>query len=285
MTGTMKWPKTLMGAVVVLALVHSAAFAQGGQSAPDLKTALFKAADALGVLRGLQQEDSIVRLEYWATGTIVVGGQPCTVKSLHGSINYNVSGMRIDVSCTSGQRYVQAVSDRFAWNETQPGMNATPAQATLNERLIQLWATPQGVVKAVRAAGANAKVGVEGGATVLMYPLPPPLASATARARLGSQEITVATGQKRRIGNLIERVETRIADVVYETTYSEYGDWNDKDYKSDVMFPRRIVHKQGATTVVDLTVERTNTYNPYVIVPVPDNVQKAVPQGAAATRQ
>jgi opacity protein-like surface antigen len=284
MTAKTKWPNALIGAVALLALMTDAVSAQGGQNTPDLKTALFNAADALGVLRGLQQEDSIVRLEYWATGTILVGGQPCTVKTLHGSINYSVAGMRIDVTCTSGQRYVQAVSDRFAWNETQPGMNATPAQATLNERLIQLWALPQGVVKAVRAAGANAKVTVEGGATTLMYPLPAPLATATARTRLGTQEITVATGQKRRIGNLIERVETRLGDIVFETTYAEYGDWNDKDYKADVMFPRRIVHKQGGTTIADLTVERTNTYNPYVVVPVPENVQKAVPQGAAASR-
>jgi hypothetical protein len=57
------------------------------------------------------------------------------------------------------------------------------------------------------------------------------------------------------------------------TTYEDYGDWNGADYLSDVMFPRRIIQKRGTTTIADLTVTKTNTYNPYVIMPVPDSVK------------
>jgi len=75
--------------------------------------------------------------------------------------------------------------------------------------------------------------------------------------------------------NHIEQVETRTGNVTTVTTYEEYGDWNGADYLSDVMFPKHIVQKRGTTTVVDLTVTKTNTYNPYVIMPVPDSVKAA----------
>ena len=34
-----------------------------------------------------------------------------------------------------------------------------------------------------------------------------------------------------------------------------------------------IVQKRGGVTISDLTITETNTYNPYVIMPVPDNVK------------
>jgi hypothetical protein len=52
----------------------------------------------------------------------------------------------------------------------------------------------------------------------------------------------------------------------------DYGDWNGRDYFSDVMFPRRIVQRRGGVTLMDLTVTKTNTYNPYVVMPVPQSV-------------
>ena len=73
--------------------------------------------------------------------------------------------------------------------------------------------------------------------------------------------------------NHIEQVESRMGTVTTVTTYAEHGDWNGADYLSDVMFPKRIVQKRGTATTVDLTVTKTNTYNPYVIMPVPDSVK------------
>ena len=35
------------------------------------------------------------------------------------------------------------------------GQNATPAPATANDRMLELWSTPHGVVKAAQAAGAE----------------------------------------------------------------------------------------------------------------------------------
>ena len=77
-------------------------------------------------------------------------------------------------------------------------------------------------------------------------------------------------------------VETRVGAVTTVTTYSEFGDWNGSDYLSDVMFPKRIVQKRGADTVMDLTVTKTNTYNPYVIMPVPASIKAAGTQPPAS---
>jgi hypothetical protein len=38
--------------------------------------------------------------------------------------------------------------------------------------------------------------------------------------------------------------------------------------------PRRVVQTVDGQTVLDLTIDKTNTYNPYVIMPVPPAVQK-----------
>jgi hypothetical protein len=72
--------------------------------------------------------------------------------------------------------------------------------------------------------------------------------------------------------NQVEKVETRSGDSVMETTYSDYKDHG--EIQSDVLFPSRIVQKQGGTTVLDLTVTKTDTNNPYVVFPVPENVEK-----------
>ena len=251
------------------ALTTHAQGARRGQAArgtSELQAVLYNAANALGVLRGLGEEDSITTIEYWATGTMNTRGQAYRLTSYRASINYSVPGMRVDLTRTGPdgqpQRQIQSVSGAFAWNDTEPGMNGTPAPEAANERLIQLWTTPIGVIKAATAAGANTKVTVEGGATVLAFSLPAPLASVTVKATLNAQYQTA-------------RVETRLGSLLTETTYSDYGDWNDADYKADVMTPRHIVQKQGGVTVLDLTITKTNTYNPYVVVPVPGNVETA----------
>jgi Spy/CpxP family protein refolding chaperone len=41
----------------------------------DVKGLVFELANSMGMLRGLQQEDSILTLEQWAKGSMTVGGQ------------------------------------------------------------------------------------------------------------------------------------------------------------------------------------------------------------------
>ena len=250
-------------------------------SVPDLKTTLYKMADVLGMLRGAQEEDSVLTLDYRGGGTMAIGGQQAKLMSYRGSVRFNIPGLRVDFTRAGAdgkpQRQVQVVAGKFAWNETQPGQNPTPAMDTVNERLLQIWTLPPGIVKAAALAGATAKVSLEGGVVYVSFPLPAPLAG-TAKAALNATDVMVLTldnGDKYELTNLIDRVETRLGNVVTETTFADYADWNEADYKSDVLFPGRIVQRRNGVTVLDLTITRTNTYNPYVVMPVPENVQKS----------
>ena len=229
-----------------------------GQAATDPKRVLYEMQNSLGMLRGLQEEDSVRRIEYWGTaGSIAVQGRLMPLEKFRVSINYAVPGMRLDFT-RGGQREIRMVADKYAWNEETPGGTATPMPAAFAERMLQVWLTPIGLAKAAEESGV-ARVTIENGATVLSFPV----AGATVKATLNALYEP-------------ERVEARMGTTLIEITYSEYSDLNDVA-KADVFLPRRIVQKQGGATTLDLTVETSNTNNPYVILPVPDNVAKAAP--------
>ena len=246
-------------AVVVSAQGRGGAPRAGGAEANQLKQTLYDMADSIGMLRNANEVDRIGSMNYWATGTVVSGGQTCKVVDYKASVNWILKGMRVDYTCEgSPQRHVEVVKDALAWNETEPGKGGTPAPATANERTLLLWTLPAGAIKAANDAGAAAKVATENGKTVVSYPI----ASLKADVKITLNK-----------DSHIEQVESRMGNVTTVTAYEEYGDWNGADYLSDVMFPKRIVQKRGNATIMDLTITKTNTYNPYVIMPVPDNVK------------
>jgi glyoxylase-like metal-dependent hydrolase (beta-lactamase superfamily II) len=95
------------------------------------------------------------------------------------------------------------------------------------------------------------------------FPLDGPLAGINVKMTLNAK-------------NQVERVETMsdnpvLGDVVTETIYSDYKDLG--DIATDVMFPAHILQKQGGFPVLDLTVTKVDANNPYVVFPVPDNVE------------
>jgi hypothetical protein len=268
------------GALIIGALTASPGAQQrpAPDSAGDVKTLLFELANSMGMLRGLQQEDSILTLEHWAKGTMTVGQQKYDVPEYRLSVNYSVPGIRIDVRRqTPGgqpQRQIEVVSGASAWNETERGRNPTAARDRAKERLVYLWTTPMGIVKAARMAGAKATIRMAGGATVLSFPLPAPADDVTLHATVrkdASLLIPDEAALKTLVGTYVVRVETAGA-VVTDTTYAEYGDWNWEDYQADILLPRRMTRRQGDTTL-ELVTTNTNTYNPYVVMPVPENVR------------
>ncbi|HEY5617758.1 MAG TPA: hypothetical protein VIK60_07420 [Vicinamibacterales bacterium] len=247
-------------------------------SASDVKGLVFELANSMGMLRGLQQEESILTLEHWAKGTMTVGGQRFDVPEYRMSINFSVPGMRVDLRRQppggQAQRVIEVVSGSSAWNEADRGKNATAARDKVKERLVQLWTTPMGIVKAATMAGAKATVKNAGGAMVLSFPLPAPADDVTVNATLRRDSnllVPDPAALKTLVGTYIARVETT-GGVVSDTTYAEYGDWNWEDYQADIMQPRRITRKLGDMSL-ELTTVNTNTYNPYVIMPVPENVK------------
>ncbi len=262
------------------------------QPATDLESALYKAADAIGMLRGPQERDGVVTFEYWATGSIDLGGRSCQLTDYRASVRYPaadrrkrhpVPAMRVDFTCAAagGQkadRHVQVVAGELAWDETEPGRNATPMNQAAQERLLRIWTLPQGVIKAARLAGAKAMFSTEGSKPVITFPLPAPLQSGTVKATLDPQNFlfhTMPTGVRRYFSHRIERVEVRLNNAVTVITYSDYRDLNPDDYKSDALLPRRIVAERNGVKLMDLTLTKSQTYNPYVVMPVPETIKKA----------
>ncbi len=235
----------------------------------------------MGILRGVWEIDGVATLELQkSTGAIRVGGQPCALINYRASINYQVGGMRVQYACTGAdgqmRKAIEVVSGQFAWDEDIVGAElvpgkgtATPKRAALNERLIRLWSSPQGAPKAAVAGGANTKVTVEGGKTVLTYPIPG-VSGAVAKATLNA-----GTGDGPCAKNCAERIEVRQGNVLTEFIYSDYEDYNDPLNKIDAFFPGHMVEKRDGVTVLDLTTVQTETGNLYVIMPVPARVRMA----------
>src|SRR5688572_31702224 len=93
--------------------------------ARDLRSVLHNWGWHLGMLRGEAEIDLIASLEYQGKGTMQVGGQPCNVTKYRSSINYQVSGERIQLTGTrpNGQSCstIEVLSGAYAWNEDIPG--------------------------------------------------------------------------------------------------------------------------------------------------------------------
>ncbi len=240
--------------------------------ARDLKAVLFNWMWYMGMLRGPQEIDAVATLEHQATGVIQVDGQPCTLSKYRVSINYQVSGQRIQYTCArpNGQQYsaIEVVSGQFAWNEDIVGAEivpgkgtATPMPAALHERLIRLWASPQGAPKAALAGGEKTTVSHDTGRAVVTYPVPG-VPGAVAKATLSAQ-------------NQAERVEVTLGNLVTEFTYSDYQDWNSELNKIEAFYAGRLVEKRNGATVRDLMTVETETGNVYVVMPVPPRLRQA----------
>jgi hypothetical protein len=261
-----------MKATAVVSLLFLAtliAYAQRGapqQRAGDLplsnpKRVAFEMMDNLGLLRQMSEVDQLKRIEYWGTaGTLNLQGKTVTLSKFRISIDYDVPAMRFDFT-HDGQREIQVVADKYAWNEATPGGTATSMPATVNDRLIQLWLTPVGLAKAAaKAVDANTmKMSTENGATVVTYPVGDAIVKVTLNKLFQPVHVLAEAGP-----------------ATLDFSYVDYGDWND-DAPADIFLPRHIIEKRGATTVLDLTITNTNTYNPYVIFPLPANVGQAAP--------
>ncbi len=267
---------------------------------------LFRWMWGMGMLKGHDERDMVATLEYQGKGTIQVDGAPCTLTKYRASTNYQTFSQRIQYTCTraNGQTYsnIEVVSGLYAWDEDTPGAEigptkgkAVPMPAAVQERLIRIWASPQGAPKAAVAGttetfwlGANpgtlfadgaAKVGNtsvswEGNTPVVTFPIPG-VPGAIARATLDSKYMT-------------QRVVVTHGSTTTEFTYSDYEDWNNPLNKIEVFYAGRMVERRNGTVARDLTTTETETGNVYVVAPVPASVKSAIkvtgqiPQGVMA---
>ena len=270
--------KPLAAFIVAVLLLATPALAQqpaqGRYSPPagarDLKAVLFNWFWHMGMLRGPQEVEAVATLEHKAGGSVQVNGEPCKLTAYRVSTNYQVPGQRIQYTCTraNGQEYkaIEVVSGQYAWDEDVVGAElvagrgkATPRPAALHERLIRLWASPQGAPKAAAARAAQTSVSHDTGKPVVTYPIPG-VPGATAAATLNAKYMA-------------ERVEVRQGNVVTEFTYGDYQDWNNPLNKVEAFYAGTLVEKRNGATVRDLKTTETETGNVYVVMPVPGSVR------------
>lgn len=158
------------------------------------------------------------------------------------------------------QKPDQYVSGTYAWNLAVPasapqGAAPVPAAqpAAVEERLAEIWATPQGFLKAAIANHASTQ-STDGGTEVSF----------------------TLDGKYRYIGsinadNQVERVQTWIdnpvlGDTLVETRYSDYKDFD------GIAFPSHIERIQGGYPVLDLNVSAVKL-NPGVTITVPNEAR------------
>src|SRR6185503_9336850 len=179
---------------------------------------------------------------------------------LRASTNYQTLSQRINYTCTRAnqQAYsnIEVVSWQYAWDEDAPGaeiaatkgkVSATPA--AVQERLIRIWASPQGAPKSALAGtmdawtlGANPGVVVPDGVMkagntsvawdaagkpVVTFPIPG-VAGATAAATLDAKYMT-------------EKVVVTQGATATEFSYSDYKDWNNPLNRIEVFYAGRTI--------------------------------------------
>ena len=263
--------------------------------AKDLKSVLFNWAWHMGMLRSTEEYDLLMSLMYQGKGTVQVNGQPCNVTMYRSDISYQTSGERIRITGTrpNGQscNTIEVLSGAYSWNEDTMGAElvagegkATPMPAAVEERMIRLWANPQGAWKAAmfgtqdtntpQMAARPQRVPADvmkvhktsvtwsGNTPVVTFPIPGvPAATATATldAKFMAESVVVKNG----------------ADT-YEFTYGNYKDWNNPLHPAEAFYTGKITEKKNGAVVRDITTTMTETGQLYVVMPVPASIKAAI---------
>ena len=263
-----------------LALAIAVASAACGPQAGSLQAAN----DALGATQVNSVEFSGTG-HWYQFGQAPAPGTPWPqfdVSSYTATVNYATPAARVQMTrkqtiepgrvrpAPIEQRPDQYVSGMTAWNLAAPAGAAPntapvpqPQPAAVEERVMEIWTTPHGFLK---AAAAN---------------------NAASTPSEGGSEVTFTAGKNKYVGtinaqNEVTRVQTWIdnpilGDTEVLITYSDYKDF------SGVRFPGRILRVQGGHPVLDLTVSGVKTNSPAdIAVPAEAN---AAPPAITATAE
>jgi glyoxylase-like metal-dependent hydrolase (beta-lactamase superfamily II) len=259
-------------ALAVFGSVLMAACSSGQRSAVQT------AADTLKVstIKTLQVTGSGANFSVGQNYTSSEAWPRVTVKNYTASIDYDAGSMRTELVRQMGavmpqgggapffgeQRQNQLVSGTFAWNMGAPGPNGGPpmAQPTPDaapERMLAVWATPIGFVKAAMAN--NATTTASGGGTDVSF---------TVNGKYKMEGTINAQGQVEKVRTWFD--QPIVGDMLVETTYTDYKDFG------GVTYPGHIVQTQDGFPSLDITVSAV-TANPAVDIQVPDNVRAFQP--------
>jgi glyoxylase-like metal-dependent hydrolase (beta-lactamase superfamily II) len=196
-----------------------------------------------------------------------------TVKNYTALINYDTNSARVELLREMGavmprgggapffgeQRQVQAVSGDYAWNvPAMAGAPAAPAPDAQPERMLAIWSTPTGFVKAAMAN--NATTTANGTSTDVAF---------TVGGKYKMEGTINADGQVEKVRTWID--QPIVGDMLIETTYSDY-----KDFGGGVVRPAHLVVTQDGFPSLDLTLTSVTT-NAAADITVPDNVKAFQP--------
>ncbi|MGD0635553.1 MAG: MBL fold metallo-hydrolase [Beijerinckiaceae bacterium] len=152
------------------------------------------------------------------------------------------------------------VSGAFAWNVAPPAANApagtaprnVPQPGSVEERAAEIWATPQGFVKA--ALANNAKSEAKGAAVEVSFTLG------------GKYRFTGTINEHNQLETVRTYIDTpMLGDTLVETKFADYKDFG------GVSFPAHILRSEGGHPVLDLAVASVKLNIP-VDITVPADV-------------
>jgi hypothetical protein len=252
------WNKSLLAMAVGVWAATTVALGQAPAPDPAARRTLTEAANALGMVRGVNRALDIVNMfEYTASGTRADpnGGGQSTVSRITAAYDYVIPAARVDVETTAPdrpvRRTIEVAAGPLAWDELTPGIYLRPATTSAAERLRQIWLLPHGVILAGAKAPGKVTVADRDARKELSVALP------------DGTEVKGVLDAK----NLMTRVEMKIGAQLFSAEFADYKDFQDYG----VMFPSRIVQKVDGRTVADLTVTEALA-NPYMIFPPPKEV-------------
>jgi len=219
---------------------------------------VYTSARALGMLRGIAEEDEIVRIRYQGSGTGAdAGGRMVPLGNYYVEISYARNAMRVDTTTSAGRR-VEVVSGTRAWDELDlrpdgppVGVAQTAKDSEVRMRRRQLAVTPIGAIKAAHANLAKARVRpLEHGTFELSFP---------------------HDGETMKITLDRNRRPAKVELGPLSAEYSNYKDYEPIDPQlsdeplSDLFFPQRIVQRVNGKASLDVQIKTCWCVNPYVV--------------------
>jgi len=267
-----------------LSLVLLAAVAVTATAADQKTGTLESATEALGA-------DHIRSIEYSGTGKWYLFGQEPNpnqtppeydVTSYTASIDYNSATSHIQraarevidptrwrpvpqmaASREGGRGAQEFVAGGIAWTLGSTGGNATGLPVTAisdaknaEEHTMEIWATPQGFLRAAAANHATTKP-LNGGGTEVTF-------------LMGKHKMIGRINAQNQVFHVVYWIDNPIlGDMLCEAGFTEYRDFG------GVQFPSHIVRTQGGKMRLELFVSDVKANVP-VVIPVPEGMREAM---------
>jgi len=150
-----------------------------------------------------------------------------------------------------------------SWIAGSPGGPATglpaasiPEPKNVEERAMEIWATPHGFLKAAEANHATSTPTPDGGSEVTFV--------------MGKHKFAGKINARNEVQNVHTWIDSAVlGDMLCEASFTDYRDFD------GVRFPGHIVRTQGGKPRLNITISSVKA-NPEVIIPVPEGMRAAM---------